>query len=99
MVARATSRRSLPQGVTPRVLSHDAAAEYCGVVRETFDKTIRPFVPPLELCARRLWDKKALDRFLDLRSGLIDDLPQADDYLDRLDETDTARYDHKRARG
>lgn len=64
--------RRLPVGMTPRLLCQDAAAAYCGVIAETFEKHIRPHVPPVEIGSRRLWDIKALDRWLDEQSGLTD---------------------------
>lgn len=65
-------RRRLPVGLTPRLLCQDAAAAYCGVIADTFDKHIRPHVPPVEIGSRRLWDVKVLDRWLDEQSGLAD---------------------------
>ena len=67
---RPAERRSLPDGLTPRLLSLDAAAAYCGVMPATFETHVRPHVPPVEIGARRLWDVKVLDRWLDERSGL-----------------------------
>lgn len=64
--------RRLPVGMTPRLLCLEAAAAYCGVIEETFDKHIRPHVPPVAIGARRLWDVRALDRWLDVQSGLVD---------------------------
>lgn len=66
--------RTLPAGMTPRLLGSPAAAAYCGVTGETFEKHIRPHVPPIEIGARRVWDVKALDRWLDERSGLTAEL-------------------------
>lgn len=77
-------RRSLPVGMTPRLLSREAAAAYCGIVAETFEEHIRPHVPPVEIGARRLWDVRALDRWLDRRSGLVDALRSAEDWLAEL---------------
>jgi hypothetical protein len=78
------NRRSLPVGVTPRLLSRDAAATYCGVTAETFEQHIRPHVPPIEIGARRVWDVKALDRWVDVQSGLTDALRPLDDWLAEL---------------
>jgi hypothetical protein len=79
-----SERRSLPTGMTPRLLSRDAAAAYCGITAETFEQYIRPHVTPIEIGARRLWDVRALDRWLDLRSGLTDALRPVDDWLVEL---------------
>jgi hypothetical protein len=82
--------RSLPVGLTPRLLSRDAAAAYCGVTAETFEQHVRPHVKPVEIGARRLWDIKALDRWLDGRSGLAEALRPIDDWLAELGD-DRAR--------
>lgn len=79
-----TERRFLPTGITPRLLSRDAAAAYCGITAETFEQHIRPHVAPIEIGARRLWDVRALDRWLDVRSGLTDVLRPIDDWLVEL---------------
>jgi hypothetical protein len=70
--------------MTPRLLSRDAAAVYCGVTAETFEQHIRPYIPPIEIGARRLWDVKALDRWLDVRSGLSDAIRPVDHWLAEL---------------
>src|SRR6266446_2381513 len=46
------ARASLPLGMTPRLLSRDAAATYCGVTAETFEQHVRPHVSPIEIGAR-----------------------------------------------
>ena len=77
-------RRSFPTGITPRLLSRDLAAAYCGVTAETFEQHVRPHVRPIEIGARRLWDVKALDRWLDAQSGLADAFRPVDDWLAEL---------------
>lgn len=77
-------RRSLPDGMTPRLLSRDAAATYCGVRAETFETHIRPHVPPVEIGTRRLWDIKALNRWLDERSGLAHATRPVEDWAGML---------------
>lgn len=74
-------RHRLPSGMTPRLLCLEAAAAYCGVTAETFETHIRPQVPPVEIGARRLWDVRALDRWLDQRSGLTVELRPVEDWL------------------
>lgn len=61
-------RRCLPPGLTPRLLSREAAAAYCGISPTTFDETIGEAVAPVELRRRKLWDIKAIDRWIDGRS-------------------------------
>ena len=76
--------RQLPVGMTPRLLSREASAAYCGVTAETFETHIRPHVQPVEIGARRLWDVRALDRWLDVRSGLTDALRPIGEWLAEL---------------
>lgn len=83
-------RRALPSGMTPRLLGRDAAAAYCGIVADTFEEHVRPHVPPICIGARKLWDVRALDRWLDERSGLVAELQPVDDWLERLGD-DRAR--------
>lgn len=87
-----TERRALPLGMTPRLLCKDAAAAYLGVTAETFERHVRKHVRPVEIGARCLWDVKALDRWLDQQSGLVEALIPADEWLGRLrDENPRAR--------
>lgn len=79
-----TERRRLPTGMTPRLLSRDSAAAYCGIVAETFEEHIRPHVPPIEIGSRRLWDVRALDRWLDERAGLVEPLRPVGDWIEAL---------------
>lgn len=83
-------RDRLPRGVTPRLLAKDAAAAYCGVTAETFEEHIRPHIAPVEIGARRLWDIKALDLWLDEQSGLAERLRPVGDYLAGLGGDDRA---------
>ena len=79
-------RDRLPRGVTPRLLSEDAAAAYLGIHRETFEEHVRPHVRPIEIGARKLWDIKALDRWLDRQSGVVEALRPVGDWLAGLGE-------------
>lgn len=90
-MAAPTATTRLPTGMTPRLLSRDAAAAYCGVSAETFETHVP--VRALALGARRLWDVKALDRWLDQQSNLGDAvLRPAEEWLGKL------RDDRKSAR-
>lgn len=80
-----SGRPPLPPGMTPRLLSREAAAAYCGVTATTFEEHVRPHVAPLEIGARRLWDVRALDRWLDEQSGLSHTLRPVEDWLGGLD--------------
>lgn len=69
--------------ITPRLLSLDMAAEYCGLSPETFEATVP--VRPIDLGIRRkLWDIRALDRWLDEKSGLIEISSPTQDWLGKL---------------
>jgi hypothetical protein len=74
-------RRRLPAGMTPRLLCRDAAATYCGVTAKAFDEHVKPHVPPVEIGTRRLWDVRALDRWLDQKAGLIPTVRPIEDWV------------------
>lgn len=64
----------LPRGMTPRLLNTEQAAAYCGVGRELFETKVG--VAPLKLFGNRiLYDRVALDRWLDSQSGLPTSIP------------------------
>jgi len=74
-----TRAQRLPPGITPRLLTADQAAAYCGVGRENFEARVG--VVPLKLFGNRvLYDRIALDRWLDRQSGIAE--MQADDGVD-----------------
>lgn len=62
--------------ITPRLLSADEAAYYVGLSRPVFQATIGREIPPIKIGVRRLlWDRTAIDRWIDARSGI----PSADE--------------------
>jgi hypothetical protein len=64
-----TSRTELlPVSLPPRLLARDEAAAYCGMSSNHFDKHCP--IGALQFGARRLWDVRALDRWVDRLSGL-----------------------------
>jgi hypothetical protein len=79
-----TPERILPVGMTPRLLSRDVAALYCGVSTNLFEDTVGKEVAPIWLGGRKLWDRRALDRYLDAQSGIMEPLRQIDDWLGGL---------------
>lgn len=85
------SERRLPIGMTPRLLCKQAAAAYLGVTADAFEKHVRPHVGPVEIGARCLWDVRALDRWLDQQSGLVDALRPVEEWLAGLGDHDRAR--------
>jgi hypothetical protein len=83
-------RDRLPRGLTPRLLSRDAAAAYCGLSADTFEAVI--LVQPISLSARRrLWDIRALDRWLDQQSGIAEPYIPAAEWLGKLDDRKNGR--------
>jgi hypothetical protein len=76
--------RRLPAGLTPRLLCREAAAAYCGISPAHFDEHVSPSVPPLVMGRRNLFDIRALDRWLDQRSGLGDALRPVEEWLGEL---------------
>lgn len=73
-MSRPRTRDCLPPGMTPRLLSLQQAAAYCGVGRETFGAKVG--VVPVKVFGHRLlYDRVALDRWLDQIGGLPTDGP------------------------
>jgi len=76
--------RRLPLGMTPRLLSRDGAAAYCGMSPNHFEEHVARAVPPLQFGRRCLWDVKALDRWLDQQSGLAHAARSVDEWAGML---------------
>lgn len=57
-------------GITPRLLSRDDAAAYCGVTVSTFDEWRRAEWIPGPMPGTKRWDRKALDIALDRLSNI-----------------------------
>lgn len=77
--------KHLPRGMIPRLLSRDEAAAYCGVSPNMFEEHVG--VPSIKAFgARRLWDRIALDLWLDRESGITEAMPKRiGSIADRLD--------------
>lgn len=77
--------KPLPPGMTPRLLSRDEAAAYCGVSPNMFEEHVG--VPAFKgFGSRRLWDRIALDLWLDRESGITEAMPKrVGSIADRLD--------------
>jgi predicted DNA-binding transcriptional regulator AlpA len=89
------AERRLPIGMTPRLLSRNEAATYCGMSPDEFGRRIATKVRPLDLGMRKLlWDRKALDRWLDELSGLVQPVRPFDEWLKRLPGDDRADQGH-----
>lgn len=67
------NRSRLPEGLTPRLLSREAAAAYCGMSPPHFDRHIAEAVPPRGFGRRLLWDRRAIDLWLDRQFGPFED--------------------------
>jgi hypothetical protein len=76
--------------VAPRLLNRQRAAKYCGVCVNTFIAHVASHVRPVEIGAKRLWDMRELDRWIDARSKGMTEPAQAD-WPARLDEDDRSR--------
>lgn len=64
---------SLPIGLVPRGLTREQAAEYCGCESmASFDDWVRRGIIPRAMPGTTRWDRKAIDRALDRRSGLLE---------------------------
>jgi predicted DNA-binding transcriptional regulator AlpA len=78
-----TKDQRLPPGMTPRLLTAEQAAAYCGIGRENFEARVG--VPPLKLFGNRvLYDRAAIDRWLDEQSGLALSETAREDWLKHL---------------
>lgn len=73
----------LPPGLVPRLLTAEQAAAYCGVGRDNFEARVG--VSPLRCFGNRiLYDRVALDRWLDQQSGLAIVEAEREDWLKHL---------------
>jgi hypothetical protein len=64
---------TLPLGLTPRGLTREQAAEYCGCDSlAAFDDWVRRGIVPRAMAGTTRWDRRAIDRALDRRSGLLE---------------------------
>ncbi len=55
---------------TPRLLSRQQAAAYCGASPETFDDYRRRGIVPGPISGTNRWDRKHIDLWLDKASGI-----------------------------
>lgn len=74
----------LPLGLPPRLLTRDAAATYLSISSAHFTTHIAPAVPPIAIGAALRWDVKALDRWLDQRMGIRNDVGSRERLLEGL---------------
>ena len=74
---------TLPIGIAPRGLSREQAAEYCGCdTLDAFDTWVKRKIVPGPIPGTHRWDRRAIDRALDRRSGLVvETAPSIDEWL------------------
>ncbi len=68
----------------PRLMGKEVAAEYCGVSPGHF--LAHCPVQAVRMGSRVLWDRHALDQWLDSLSGLAEPDTEASEWLRRLDD-------------
>ena len=71
--------------LAPRLLNRDAAAAYCGVSITHFFAHIVTRVPPILIGRKRVWDVKAIDRWIDQQTGDGEISMSPEKWLERLD--------------
>ena len=81
----------LPTGMTPRLLTRDQAAAYCGVSAAHFTDTIGREVPAVMVRATMRWDVRALDRWIDQKSGLYNASERQRSIAERLNADQNSR--------
>jgi hypothetical protein len=79
-----TKQIILPAGLTPRLLSRDEAAAYCGICPNTFSQYVAKEIVPLKFGRRKLWDINALDEFIGKHRKAVADGGSIDGWLQRL---------------
>ena len=75
-----------PAALSPRGLSREAAAAYCGISPGSFDKLVAQGTLPgpwlVTGVRRKLWDKLALDKAFDAQSQSLQRVDSLADYLE-----------------
>jgi hypothetical protein len=84
----------LPPGMTPRLLTREQAAAYCGISPSQFSDTIAKEVEPVRF--RRdgktvRWDRVAIDVCIDKKSGLYNGGERQRSIAERLNGDPGAR--------
>jgi hypothetical protein len=64
------AQRKIPEGSWPRLMSAERGAAYCDVSTPTFLAKIAPLLgTPVRIGARKLYDREAVDKWLDERAA------------------------------
>lgn len=88
---------SLPASLPPRLLSREQAAEYLGVSPNHFIDEVAKAIPPVHIGRRNLWDRRALDRWVDEQSGFSGggigkgSMLSVEEWVKKIDEAEDAR--------
>ena len=82
---RSSAAQALPSQ-SPRLLTRQQAAAYCGVTPDTFDVYRRRGIVPDPIPGTSRWDRKLIDIWLDRASGI------ASETTSSLDEWRTRRH-------
>ncbi len=80
---------------TRRCLTRTEAAAYCNITPRGLDDWVKRNIVPGPLAGTHRWDRKAIDRALDKRSGLSADEEQPEDAFDAWKR----KQNEKRAEG
>ena len=72
--------------IEPRLLSQEQAATYCGVGIDLL-KAECPVIP-IKIRSKILYDRRALDRWIDDSAGRPNESQPGTDWLRRLDDAD-----------
>ena len=66
----------MSENIVPRLLTRKEAAQYCNVCVIAFDRYVKKGVLPPKVIGTRMWDRKAIDIWLDRASGLDPSHPE-----------------------
>ena len=80
-----TEARTLPEGLTPVLLSRGQAAAYCGVSPNHFDRHVAPHVRAVRIGERKLYHVGVIRRWLDLQAGIAQPSRSNEEWLGELD--------------
>jgi hypothetical protein len=84
---------ALPPGLKPRLLDRAAAAAYCAVSVRTFITHVP--VEPILVGSKRVWDRMAIDRWIEGRPNLRPE-PLETELRRLLDDMDNQPFEKRR---
>jgi hypothetical protein len=81
--------KRLPDGTVPRLLDAEAAAVYCGgISKSLFLDRVAPYVRSFTIGARRLYDVRSIDSWVDAKSTPEQFSPTGSSWVGRLGDDD-----------